>query len=88
MKQKNILISLFCFIVLVKPAFSFQNKKLDAILDKMEKRYNTIEALFCRYEQTEKISQLTEDIHLEGKLYFRKPHFVMMEMRGDENLNL
>ncbi|MGB6340267.1 MAG: outer membrane lipoprotein carrier protein LolA [Candidatus Aminicenantaceae bacterium] len=88
MKLKNILIVLFCFIILVKPAFPLQNKKLDIILDKLEKKYNTTDALFCQYEQTEKISQLTEDIHLEGKLYFRKPHFVMMEMRGDENLNL
>jgi len=88
MKLKNILTVLFCLTFLVKPAFPFQNKKLDAILDKIEKNYNTIEALFCRYEQTEKISQLTEDIHLEGILYFRKPYFIMMEMRGSENLNL
>jgi len=88
MKLRKIIQLLFCFILLIKPAFSSQNKELDAILKKIEKKYNTTEALFCRYKQTEKISQLTEDIQLEGKLYFRKPHFIMMEMRGDENLNL
>lgn len=64
------------------------DEKVDKILKKMEDRYATTEALSCRYQQTENIRQLTAEIQLEGKLYFRKPHFIMMEMRGDENLNL
>ena len=88
MKPTNKMSILFGFIFLANVAFAFQKTEVDAILDKMEEKYDTIEALFCRYEQTEKISQLTEDVHLEGKLYFRKPHFIRMEMRGDENLNL
>ncbi len=79
---------MFCFFFLVGPTLMAQNKKLDAILDEIEKNYNTIDGLFCRYEQNEKISQLKQEVHLEGILYFRKPHYVMMEMRGDENLDL
>lgn len=82
------LFSLSLMLFLINPAQALQDEKLDEILAKIEKNYNTTEALFCRYEQIETISQLTEEIHLEGKLYFRKPHFIMMEMRGDENLNL
>jgi outer membrane lipoprotein-sorting protein len=91
MNNKTKLLSLLFFAimsVLVNPVSTFQQNKLDEILAKIEKNYDTTEGLFCRYEQTETISQLTDEIHLAGKLYFRKPHFIMMEMRGDENLNL
>jgi len=77
---------MMCFFNTV--TFAIQDNKLDDILAKIEKNYDATDGLFCRYEQTETISQLTEDIYLEGKLYFRKPHFIMMEMHGDENLNL
>ena len=82
----QICLGIMCFFYTI--TFADRDKKLDEILAKMEKNYNTTEALFCRYEQIETISQLTDKIYLEGKLYFRKPHFIMMEMRGDENLNL
>ena len=88
MKIQTIWLFLLSFLMMAGAGSSSQDEKLDKILDKMEKRYQTTQAIFCRYKQTERISQLTEDIFVEGKLYFRKPHFIMMEMRGDENLNL
>lgn len=88
MRLKHSVTALLFLLLPAKTFFPGQDNKIDALLNKMEKKYNTIEALSCRYEQSEKISQLTEIIHLTGKLYFRKPHFVMMEMRGAENLNL
>ncbi len=75
-------------VLLIGTALSQTDDKVDKILEKMEKRYATTESLFCRYQQVEIISQLSEEVQLQGKLYFRKPHFIMMEMRGDENLNL
>jgi len=88
MKVRRLISTLLCLSLWAAPASQDRDNKLNEILDKIGNKYDTTEALFCRFEQWEKISQLKQQIHLEGKIYFRKPHFIMMEMRGDENLDL
>jgi len=88
MKVHRLISVLLCLSLWAAPSSLDQDKKLDEILDRIGNKYDTTQALFCRFEQWETISQLKQQIHLEGKLYFRKPHFIMMEMRGDENLDL
>ena len=59
------------------------DEKVDKILQKMENRYATTEALSCRYQQTENIRQLTAEIqfpetsfHHDGNEGRREPQSV------------
>jgi outer membrane lipoprotein-sorting protein len=64
-----------------------QQDQLSEILERLEKNYNKAETVSCSFEQRKKIRQLTEIMSLSGKLYFKKPHFLRMEFRGDENFD-
>ena len=65
-----------------------QESRVDNILGSLEGKFNTTEAFSYDFEQVKSLRQLTEPMEFTGTLVFRKPHFIRMEMRGEENLNL
>ncbi len=65
-----------------------QQSKLDRILESLEDTFNTTEAFSHDFEQTRYLRQLTEPMTFTGTMVFRKPHFLRMEMRGEENMNI
>jgi outer membrane lipoprotein-sorting protein len=65
-----------------------QEAKLDDILSRLEKRYGSTEAFSHHFDQIKSLQQLTEPMRFSGTLVFRKPHFIRMEVRGEENFNL
>jgi outer membrane lipoprotein-sorting protein len=76
-------------IVLLCPAASGpESTGADDILRRMEKKYEASDGFSYRFTQTKSIAQLSEPLILEGTLTFRKPHFLKLELRGDENLDL
>jgi len=86
--QKALMTFLICLFSSSLIIGSPQQDKKDRILNRLEKKYNTTETFSYRFKQIQSISQLTEPISHTGSLVFRRPHFIRMEMRGDENLNL
>ena len=88
MKAKRCWVVFLCVVCGAMSLLAEKNKELDEILNKLEKRYDITEAVFCRFEQEKKISQLKNVVQLKGQLYFRKPHFLKLEMIGDESLNI
>jgi len=79
---------ILCLTVLGQTNVYGQSNEVDKILNNLEKKYNSTEAFLYEYKQDKSVSQLIETMHFTGKLVFRKPHFIRMEMRGDENLNI
>lgn len=79
---------LLAALILCPATSGTQPSGVDEILRKMEKKYETSDGFSYRFTQTKSIAQLTEPLMLEGALTFRKPHFLKLELRGDENLNL
>lgn len=59
---------------------------VDKILSRLEKKYEGTESVSCSFTQTKRILQLEGEIVTQGKLYFKKPHFLRVEHRGEENL--
>jgi len=72
----------------LQSAGDLQDTKLDRLLRRLEKKYDTTEAFSYDFEQIKSLRQLTEPMRFTGTMVFRKPHFLRMEMRGEENLNL
>ena len=67
---------------------SGQQEKLERILAKLEKEYDTFETVSCRFTQTKVIGQMEGEIRLKGKLYFKRPFFMRVELSGEENLRI
>ena len=65
-----------------------QSEKIARILDRLEKRYATTDAFEYRFSTTKTLVQLTGPFELEGRVVFRKPHFLRMEIRGEENVDI
>jgi outer membrane lipoprotein-sorting protein len=80
------------FLLCLSPLFSSERQKketeLDGILAQLEKNFNSAETVSVEFSQTKKITQLSGELSLSGQLTFKKPHFLKLEMRGDENLDL
>ncbi|MBN1273692.1 MAG: outer membrane lipoprotein carrier protein LolA [Candidatus Aminicenantes bacterium] len=63
-----------------------EDPRVEKILSKLEEKFNETDTVSCSFTQTKQISQLKEKIVTEGKLYFKKPHYLRMEHSGGENL--
>lgn len=68
--------------------YSGQPQRHSEILAKLHKEYATLETVSCRFNQTKVIRQLEGEIRLEGRLYFKKPFFLRLELTGEENLRV
>jgi outer membrane lipoprotein-sorting protein len=68
--------------------FSSPPETVDEILSRLEKKYNATETVSCRFSQTKTISQLEGIGRLEGRLYFKRPHFFRVEFRGPEKFTI
>jgi outer membrane lipoprotein-sorting protein len=62
--------------------------QVDQTLERLSKRYKSTDTVSCRYRQSRSLKQLEGAIRVEGTILFQKPHFLKMEMRGDENVDL
>ena len=71
----------------VAPA-SAQTKTAVEIMDKLQERTDSLEAFSCRIRQTKTLEQLDGEIQLQGPLLYQKPHYVKLELKGDENVSL
>jgi uncharacterized protein len=88
---KSVLLLIFSLLTITGSAAPhpvLQESRLEKILNSLEKKYNTTEAFAYSFDQVKFLQQLTEPMEFKGTLVFRKPHFIRMEMRGEENLNL
>lgn len=87
MKNKNrTVVGLIIFFILGIPVWLSGRQDVDEILTKLEKKINSTETVSCRFSQVKSLPQLKGLVKTTGKLYFKKPHFLRMEMEGDENL--
>ena len=73
--------------IAVEPA-SAQPKSTAEILDGLQETTDSFEAFSCRIRQTKVVQQFEGVIQLEGPLMYQKPHYLKLELRGDENLSL
>ncbi len=88
-KGGKFLLTLLVMMAVFPLSKSFgQEATLDHILAKLQKRYEATDSFTCRYTQTKQISQLVGMFEFTGKIIFRKPHLLYLELRGEENLNL
>ena len=71
----------------VAPA-SAQPKTAAEIMDKLQETTDSVEAFSCRIRQVKTIEQFEGEIRLEGPLLYQKPHYVKLDMEGDENISL
>lgn len=62
--------------------------RIDRVLQRMESKFNTTEALSYSFNQRKSINQLEGIFEFSGKVIFRKPHFMKLELRGEENLDI
>jgi len=84
----RVLVILSCMSPLFSSDWQEKESELDRILIQLEKNYNSAETVSVEFSQIKKIAQLSGEISLSGRLFFKKPHFLKMEMRGDENFDL
>ena len=54
----------------------------------MDEMLDSVEAVACGIEQVKTIEQFEGGIRLEGSLLYQKPHFIKLELGGDENISL
>lgn len=73
---------------LAPPAAAAEDPALAALLDRLQRNFEGVTAFSCRFEQRKKIAQLAGEVRLTGAMLFQKPHFLRLELRGGENLNL
>jgi outer membrane lipoprotein-sorting protein len=79
---------LMAALILCPAASAAQQFGADDILRRMELKYEESDGFSYGFKQTKSIAQIDGLLNLEGTLTFRKPHFLKLELRGDENLNL
>ena len=65
-----------------------ETNELDRILHSLQAQHDSIDAVTCSFIQTKKVKQLVREVTLAGKLTLKKPHFIRLELRGDENMNV
>lgn len=76
-------------VVLVWPqAGSAQTRTASELMDGMAETLDSVEAVSCNIKQVKLLKQLDGPITLEGPLLFQKPHFIKLELSGDENLSM
>lgn len=63
-------------------------RSADQILEKLSERNESFEAVTCEYQQRKWLKQIEGEIRVEGKIHFQKPHYLRMDLTGDENLNI
>jgi predicted RND superfamily exporter protein/outer membrane lipoprotein-sorting protein len=84
---KSPVILLLLFLLPFSPARG-QESELNDLLSRLEEKYEATDSLSCRFTQTKSISQLVGKTEFKGEMIFRKPHFLHLELRGEENLNI
>ena len=67
---------------------SAQSRTAVEIMDKLQERTDSFDAFSCRIRQTKTLEQLDGEIQLQGPLLYQKPHYVKLELAGDENVSL
>jgi outer membrane lipoprotein-sorting protein len=78
----------FVTVILSAAALGFQATEVDKVLERLERRFDGTDAFSYEFIQKKAVIQLAEPLHFKGVLTFRKPHYIRLELRGDENLNL
>ncbi len=76
-------------VVLAWPqAGEAQTRSASELMDGMAETLDSVEAVACNIKQVKRLKQLDGAITLEGPLLFQKPHFIKLELSGDENLSM
>ncbi len=60
----------------------------DKVLEKLAQRQESFEAVTCEYQQKKRLKQIDGEIRVKGKIQFQKPHYLRMDLTGDENLDI
>ncbi len=79
---------LFCTFLASDTSSSGQTTELNTILEKLRKRYDKSDCISCSFRTKKRIVQLAGEVLYTGKLYYKKPHFIHMELAGEENLRI
>jgi outer membrane lipoprotein-sorting protein len=61
---------------------------VDKILGNIQRKFEKTDTVFYEFKQVKSITQLSEPLHFTGTMVFRKPHFIKLELRGEENIVL
>lgn len=69
-------------------AGSAQTRTASELMDGMAETLDSVEAVACNIKQVKRLEQLDGATTLEGPLLFQKPHFIKLELSGDENLSV
>jgi len=70
-----------------QPSFA-QTHTASQLMDEMAENLDSVEAVACGIEQVKVLKQLEGAIRMEGPLLYQKPHFIKLELGGDENISL
>ncbi len=65
-----------------------QRPTVDEVLEKIERNYESVEAVTCQFSQRRKIPELSGEIEVAGELTFKVPNLLRISWQGDENLDL
>ena len=65
-----------------------QTRTASELMDGMAETLDSVEAVACNIKQVKRLEQLEGAITLEGPLLFQKPHFIKLELSGDEDLSI
>ena len=65
-----------------------QTHTASQLMDEMAENLDSVEAVACGIEQVKVLKQLEGAIRMEGPLLYQKPHFIKLELEGDENMSL
>ncbi|MFV2074313.1 MAG: outer membrane lipoprotein carrier protein LolA [Thermoanaerobaculales bacterium] len=66
----------------------FDRPALEAFLDTLEADYAALTSLSYRFEQVQRMPELTKEIELVGTVLHQRPAEVRLEVRGMENFDL
>ena len=80
--------ALALFVGLSAQPGSAQTHTASQLMDEMDEMLDSVEAVACGIEQVKTIEQFEGGIRLEGSLLYQKPHFIKLELGGDENISL
>jgi outer membrane lipoprotein-sorting protein len=64
------------------------SEPVDELLHRMQSRFEDTAAVSCEIEQTRHLSALTRPVELGGTVLYMKPHFLRVDLVGDESLSI
>jgi len=72
----------------VLAAEAIDRSALEAFLDRLENEYEGLTAVSYRFEQVQRLPELTGEVELTGSVLHQRPSEVRLEVRGAENFDL